>query len=272
MKPLFLLALLLTLPTLATTQCYTGHRDAGKKLLTDKKYDEAIVRFEAAKKCLTDKPAGGDKEMDGLIAEAKKRKNSSPSQNKSNAKLKPAKDKAKKKTDGQVGESAFRSEQEETKRMQDEAAEQEQARKAQQESAKKKDSTFGKRDSTGTGQGNTDKPGDQGIPTNPFPRGSGTGAGNGSGVGESIGDGLSGRRVVGRPKMVDNTQNTGCVAVRVCVAADGSVTTANYTLAGSTTNNPDLRSKAESWARQFRFAPSNVEEQCGTLTFNFMVK
>jgi len=188
--------------------------------------------------------------------------------------------------------AAIRREQEETKRRQEEAAdqerrriaaEQEKARKEQEERDKKKGafgSTFGKPGSTGAGQGNTGKPGNQGQPggtgTNPFGKesgsGTGTGGGDGSGVGESIGGGLSGRRVVGRPKMVDDTQNTGRVAVRVCVAADGSVTSASYTLTGSTTNDGVLRNKAESWARQYRFAPSGTAEQCGTVTFDFKVK
>jgi len=74
MKHHFLLLVFLALPALAAAQCYTVHRDAGKKLMADKEYDEAIVRFTAAKKCQRDKPANGDKEMNDLIAEAKKLK------------------------------------------------------------------------------------------------------------------------------------------------------------------------------------------------------
>lgn len=159
----------------------------------------------------------------------------------------------------------------------------EQQRREQEERDKKKGqfgSTFGKPGSTGTGQGNTGKPGNQGIPTgtgdNPFGKtggtGTGSGGGDGSGVGESIGDGLGGRRVVGRPRMVDDTQKTGKVAIRVCVDSDGRVTSANYTQRGSTTTDSVLRSKAESWARGYRFAASNVAEQCGTITFDFRVK
>lgn len=159
----------------------------------------------------------------------------------------------------------------------------EQQRREQEERDKKKGqfgSTFGKPGSTGTGQGNTGKPGNQGIPTgtgdNPFGKtggtGTGSGGGDGSGVGESIGDGLGGRKVVGRPSMVDNTQKTGKVAVRVCVNGDGRVTSASYTQRGSTTTDSVLRSKAESWARQYRFAASDVAEQCGTITFDFRVK
>lgn len=75
MKPLLLIAFFL-LPALATAQCYNGHRNKGRELLAEKKYAEAIVRFQAAKKCRLDKPVGGDKEMDELITEAKKLKSS----------------------------------------------------------------------------------------------------------------------------------------------------------------------------------------------------
>ena len=160
---------------------------------------------------------------------------------------------------------------------------QEAARQEQAERDKKKGqfgSTFGKPGSTGTGQGNTGKPGNQGIPggtgDNPFGKSSGTGGGSGggdgSGVGESIGDGLGGRKVTGRPSMADNSQKTGKVAVRVCVDGDGRVTSASYTQRGSTTTDSELRNKAESWARNYRFAASNVAEQCGTITFDFRVK
>lgn len=162
------------------------------------------------------------------------------------------------------------------------AAEQERLRKEQEERDKKKGTfggAFGKPGATGTGQGNTGQPGNQGQPggtgTNPTGTagsGTGTGGGDGSGVGESIGGGLSGRRVVGRPKMVDDTQNTGRVAVRVCVSPDGSVSSASYTQLGSTTTDAVLRSKAEGWARQYRFAPADASEQCGTITFDFRVK
>ena len=73
------LLLLLLLPALAGAQsCFTGHRDAGKRLLSEKKYDDAIVRFTAAKNCRVGKPADGDKQMDALIAEAKKAKTPPP--------------------------------------------------------------------------------------------------------------------------------------------------------------------------------------------------
>lgn len=178
-------------------------------------------------------------------------------------------------------QEASRLAEQERKRQAD--AEAERQRQAQAERDKKKGqfgSTFGKPGSTGTGQGNTGKPGNQGIPggtgDNPFGKsngtGGGSGGGDGTGVGESIGGGLGGRKVTGRPRMVDETQKTGKVAVRVCVGSDGSVTSANYTQLGSTTTDSVLRNKAETWARQYRFAPSNASEQCGTITFDFQVK
>lgn len=185
----------------------------------------------------------------------------------------------------QQEQDRIRKEQEATRAAEAERQRQiaEQQRREQEERDKKKGqfgSTFGKPGSTGTGQGNTGKPGNQGIPggtgDNPFGKtpgsGGGSGGGDGGGVGESIGDGLGGRRVVGRPSMVDDTQKTGKVAIRVCVNSDGRVTSANYTQRGSTTTDSVLRSKAESWARGYRFAASDVAEQCGTITFDFRVK
>lgn len=192
-------------------------------------------------------------------------------------------------------ENARREQQaQERKRQQEEAdrraeverqrqAELDRQRKEQQEKEQKKGkfgSTFGKPGATGGGQGDTGKPGNQGTPdgtgTNPFGKtagdGGGSGGGSGGGVGESIGGGLGGRKVIGRPKMSDDTQKTGKVAVRVCVDSDGNVTSSSYTQLGSTTTDSVLRNKAESWARQYRFAASNVAEQCGTITFDFRVK
>ncbi|MCC6459065.1 MAG: TonB family protein [Saprospiraceae bacterium] len=157
------------------------------------------------------------------------------------------------------------------------------AKQAQAERDKKKGafgSTFGKPGANGPGQGNTDKPGNQGVPNgngnNPSGKspgsGGGEGGGDGTGIGESIGGGLLGRKIQGRPSMVDNTQKTGKVTVRVTVNADGKVTNATWTQAGSTTTDSELRNKAEAWARQYRFAPSSAAEQTGTITFDFTVK
>ncbi|MEQ1745549.1 MAG: hypothetical protein ABMA02_08990 [Saprospiraceae bacterium] len=84
MKLLALLTLLLALPALATAQCFTAYRDLGNKLVQEKKYDEAIAKYQKGKGCKTDKPADGDKQMDALIVKAKNLK--SPPQPKPAAK------------------------------------------------------------------------------------------------------------------------------------------------------------------------------------------
>lgn len=141
-------------------------------------------------------------------------------------------------------------------------------------------SAFGKKNSNGQGAGNGGSPGNGGIPggtgNNPNGKsagdGGGSGGGSGTGTGVSIGGGLSGRKVIGRPKMVDDTQKTGKIVVEVCVDGSGSVISATYTLSGSTTNDSELRTKAISWAKQHKFAPSTSAKECGTIAFNFQVK
>lgn len=193
--------------------------------------------------------------------------------------------------------AALRKQQEETKRKQQQEADErrrqqeaaEQARLAE-ENRKKQEaadreakkgkfgSAFGS--GSGTGSGNTGKPGNQGSPTgtgdNPFGKSSGTGGGegggDGTGVGPSIGGGLSGRKVVSRPTMIDNSQQTGRVVIEICVDASGKVISADYTSKNSTTSNSTLKDKAIQWARQHKFAASSKEKDCGTITFNFQVK
>ncbi|MCC6460434.1 MAG: hypothetical protein IT260_08180 [Saprospiraceae bacterium] len=58
----------------AAAQCYGTYRDAGKNLLTQGLFDEAIQKFERAKKCQTDKPPTGDQEIGRLIQDARQRK------------------------------------------------------------------------------------------------------------------------------------------------------------------------------------------------------
>jgi len=161
-------------------------------------------------------------------------------------------------------------------------AESDRQRQVQEEKDKKKGQfggTFGKPGSSGTGQGNTGKPGNQGIPggtgDNPFGKssgtGGGTGGGDGTGTGASVGGGLGGRTVVQRGRVIDNSQKSGKVVIEVCVDGNGSVVSADYTQRGSTTNDSELRGKALSAAKQYRFAASNSAKECGNITFNFQL-
>ncbi|MCC6462794.1 MAG: TIR domain-containing protein [Saprospiraceae bacterium] len=209
----------------------------------------------------------------------------------------PARDSLAKITDTDPETAAIRKAKEEAKKKQqaeqervrkqeaDRLAEQDRQRQAAEEAAKQEQArrdkikgSFGSSFGSGaarTGQGNTGKPGNQGVPgDNPFgtSTGSGGGAGGGDGVGISIGGGLGGRKIQNRPTMVDNTQKGGIIVVRIAVNEEGVVTVADYTQAGSTTNDSELRKMAVTWARQFRFAPSAAADQTGTITFKFTVK
>ncbi len=203
--------------------------------------------------------------------------------------------------------AALKKAQEENRRKQDEASRQREAqqeanrvaeaqrqaqaqavadqkRREQDEINKKKGQfggTFGKPGSTGSGQGNTGKPGNQGIPTgtgdNPFGKsngdGGGTGGGSGTGTGVSVGGGLGGRKIAQRGPINDTSQKAGKVVIKICVDGSGNVISADYTQSGSTTTDTELRSKALSAAKQYRFAPGGSGgTDCGTLTFTFRLQ
>lgn len=95
------------------------------------------------------------------------------------------------------------------------------------------------------------------------------GISTGSGV---LGGGISGRKIVGKPSISDQSQNTGTVNVKVCVDSDGNVTSANYTQAESTTTNAALIAKAVAGARKYKFDKNDRDSQCGTIKINFKVQ
>ena len=84
--------------------------------------------------------------------------------------------------------------------------------------------------------------------------------------------GIGGRKLIGKPKMVDNSQKSGKVNVEVCVNQSGDVISANFTQRGSTTNDSELRNKAINWAKQHKFGSSTNEKECGTILFNFTLQ
>ena len=141
-------------------------------------------------------------------------------------------------------------------------------------------SAFGKPGSSGQGAGGGGKPGNGGINggtgDNPFGHssgtGGGTGGGDGTGTGASIGGGLGGRTVKERGHVNDNSQKSGKVVISVCVDRNGAVIRTDYTQRGSTTIDSELKSKAIQAAKGYKFEPSTLDEQCGTITFNFQLK
>lgn len=85
----------------------------------------------------------------------------------------------------------------------------------------------------------------------------------------TIGGGLEGRGVVYTPTIQDYSQKTGRVVVRICVDRSGRVISAEYTQAGSTTSDGDLRNIAVTNAKKFKFSPGSIDRQCGTITVDF---
>ncbi len=121
---------------------------------------------------------------------------------------------------------------------------------------------------TGTGQGNTGKPGNQGRPDgDPDSK-----VLDGIGRGPGTVNGFGGRGVKTAPKLSENSQKAGRIVLDVCVDADGNVTSAKYKALGSNSNDSELIDAAVRNARQYRFSSGGAERQCGTITYNFIVK
>jgi len=85
---------------------------------------------------------------------------------------------------------------------------------------------------------------------------------------------LTGRSWRKKPSLDDNSQETGKVVIEIVVDKNGNVTSANGPARGSTTQSPSLYQKAKQAALQAKFSPSadGVEEQRGTITFDFRVR
>lgn len=124
---------------------------------------------------------------------------------------------------------------------------------------------------TGSGNGNTGRPGNQGVddgdPNADRLSGMSTGSGRVSG-------GLGGRGVLASPPVRESRQASGIVVVDVCVNPNGQITKASYTQNGSTTADPSLVADAIKNAREWRFAANELApaEQCGRITYNFKVQ
>ena len=162
----------------------------------------------------------------------------------------------------------------EAKAAREKAAAEEAARKAAEEKARKeaeetKKMTEGIASALGSGKGNTGKPGNQGDPNGDPDASKLSGISTGSG---SVGGGLGNRGVMASPRVTDNSQKQGTVVVRVCVDQTGRVIEAEFTQGGSTSADPTLKRIAVENARQWRFSAGQVEKQCGTITYKFVVQ
>lgn len=115
----------------------------------------------------------------------------------------------------------------------------------------------------GSGQGNTGKPGSQGLP-NGDPNANKVGFGGGK-----VGGGLGDRGVLGAPKVRNTTNKSGRVTIRVCVGSSGKVISADFTQKGSNTTDARLIAIAKKNARGFKFTKGGPSKQCGTISYNF---
>ncbi|MBA2407856.1 MAG: hypothetical protein H0V65_07680 [Chitinophagales bacterium] len=132
---------------------------------------------------------------------------------------------------------------------------------------------------TSTSEGTGTKAGDQGKPNgSPFgdsyegnPGMGGPGLG-GSGNGAQLG--MSGRKIIFFPSIIDNSQRTGKVVVSIKVDKAGNVIFAKATQKGSTTTDSYLFKLAEDAAMKtmVNADPAAAEEQFGTITYTFKVK
>jgi TPR repeat protein len=121
----------------------------------------------------------------------------------------------------------------------------------------------------GDGKGQTDEAGNQENPQGDSDSNILEGVSTGTGT---VGGGLGNRGVVARPTIRDNSQDHGTVVVKVCVNANGQVLSAEYTQKGSYSISDNLRKKSVEKAKKFKFTPSNISKQCGTITFDYRVQ
>jgi outer membrane biosynthesis protein TonB len=121
---------------------------------------------------------------------------------------------------------------------------------------------------TGDGRGNTGKPGNQGAPDGDPNSSVLTGVGKGAGVV----NGFGGRGVKTAPKLQEQSQKSGRVVLDVCIDGDGHVLSVKFNSKLSNTPDPELQQAAISNAKQYQFAEGSVDKQCGTITYNFIVK
>lgn len=119
----------------------------------------------------------------------------------------------------------------------------------------------------GSGKGNTGKPGNQGDPS-----GGDSDILSGKSTGSGVVEGFGGRGFKGPGTPQDNSQETGTVAVYVCVDKNGRVISADYTQKGSSSPSSKLKSIAIENARKYRFDAGGPDKQCGTITYTFRVK
>lgn len=122
---------------------------------------------------------------------------------------------------------------------------------------------------TNSGEGDTDQKGDQGANDGDPNSGNRVGGGQGNGISFN----LSGRSMLGAPRISDNSQEEGKVVVDIIVDNTGKVVRATPGARGSTTTSSILYEKAQkaALATKFNANPNAAQEQKGQMTFIFIL-
>ncbi len=124
---------------------------------------------------------------------------------------------------------------------------------------------------SGSGNGNTGTPGNQGDPNGDPNASNLEGISTGDG---RVSGGLGGRGVLASPPVRENSQRSGRVVIKVCVSPDGKISSAEYTQNGSNTADPGLVRAAVNNAKKWKFKsdPTAPAQQCGRITYDFKVQ
>lgn len=135
-----------------------------------------------------------------------------------------------------------------------------------------------KNNGTGTGDGNTGKPGNQGKPDGSLNSTSYEG-GNGDGTGAGIGPGgvglsLAGRKFLSKPVINDDGQSQGLVKVSIQVDKGGKIISAEAGARGTTISNTTLWAKCEKAVLGVKLnsLESAPDIQSGIVTFTFRLQ
>lgn len=126
-----------------------------------------------------------------------------------------------------------------------------------------------KNSNQGGGDGNTNEIGDQGDINGDKNSNNYDGGGDGGGISFN----LNGRSMVQKPKIKDDSQETGKVIVEIIVDRYGKVLRATPGARGSTTTDATLYNKAKKAALETKFDanPDAPETQKGQMTFIFIL-
>ena len=135
-----------------------------------------------------------------------------------------------------------------------------------------------KNNGTGTGDGNTGKPGNQGkqdgsLDSKSYEGGSGNGTGTGIGAG-GVGLDLAGRKFLSKPVITDDGQSQGVIKVSIQVDKAGTIVSAKAGERGTTISNTNLWKKCEKAVLGVKLNSLETapDIQTGLVTFTFRLQ